>query len=126
MLVFFPISETAGLIVAIVLYAACVLLLIAASPTIRITETELIAGKARVPLEIVGEATAYSRDEARQERGPRLDARAWLLIRGWVDPVVKVEITETADPTPYWLLSSRRPAEVVAALSSAAAKRAGV
>ena len=46
----------------------------------------------------------------------KLDARAWLLIRGWVDPVVRVRLTDPKDPTPYWLVSSRHPEAVVAAL----------
>jgi hypothetical protein len=50
-----------------------------------------------------------------------LDARAWLLIRGWITPVVKVDLTDPTDPTPYWIVSTRRPAEVVAAIAKARA-----
>jgi hypothetical protein len=31
------------------------------------------------------------------------------MIRGWVSPVAKLDITDESDPTPYWLLSSRTP-----------------
>ena len=54
--------------------------------------------------------------EAFAERGPRLDARAYLVIRGWVRDVVRVPIEDPQDPTPYWLLSSRRPNDIVAAI----------
>ena len=50
-----------------------------------------------------------------RERGPSLDARAWLSIRGWVDPVVKVTLADEKDPTPYWLVSTRRPEDLKAA-----------
>jgi hypothetical protein len=116
LLVFLPIDTTAGIIVAVVLYAGCVGLLLAASPSIEVTAGELIAGRARIPRSMLGDSEGFSGDEARDQRGTRLDARAWLLIRGWVDPVVKVELRDPDDPTPYWLLSTRRPDELVAAL----------
>ncbi len=40
-----------------------------------------------------------------------------MCIRGWIDPVVRIEITDPADRTPYWLASTRHPDELVAALS---------
>ena len=104
-----------------VLYLGCVTLLLVGSPAIRITDTELIAGKARIPVSLVGAATSHSGEDARQERGPRLDARAWLLIRGWVDPVVKIPIEDAADPAPYWLVSTRHPDRIVKALAEARA-----
>ncbi|MDO7882078.1 DUF3093 domain-containing protein [Antiquaquibacter soli] len=116
LLVFLPISELAGIIVAVVLYAGCVALLLLAAPRIEVTDAELVAGKARIPLSLVGAVATARGDSARQERGPGLDARAWLLIRGWVDPVVKVEITDPKDPTPYWLLSTRHPDALAEAL----------
>jgi hypothetical protein len=69
----------------------------------------------------VGDTEAFSGDEARLERGQRLDARAWLLIRGWVDPVVRVQLVDERDPTPYWLISTRRPAAVIEAIAKAKA-----
>ena len=121
LLVFLPINQTVGVIVAIVLYAGCVILLLAGSPVVRVTDSEFVAGKARLPIAIVGTVSGFSGTDARDERGPRLDARAWLLIRGWVDPVVKVEVVDADDPTPYWVVSTRRPAAVIDAVASAKA-----
>jgi hypothetical protein len=53
------------------------------------------------------------------ERGQRLDARAWLLIRGWISPVVKIEVLDAADPAPYWLVSTRKPDAVIDAINRA-------
>jgi hypothetical protein len=50
-----------------------------------------------------------------------LDARAWLVIRAWVDPVVRIELGDPEDPAPYWLVSSRKPQKLVAALQAAGA-----
>jgi hypothetical protein len=38
--------------------------------------------------------------------------RAFLLTRPWIDRGVRVEVADPADPTPYWLVSTRRPAAV--------------
>ena len=35
--------------------------------------------------------------------------RAFLLTRPWIDRGVRVEVVDASDPTPYWLVSSRRP-----------------
>ena len=119
LLVFLPINQTVGVISAAVLYAGCVVLLIVASPVIEVTADDFVAGRARLPLEHAGRATPYRLDEATLERGQRLDARAWLLLRGWVSPVVKVELDDPQDPTPYWLVSTRRPERLVEALAQA-------
>jgi hypothetical protein len=121
LLVFLPINFEVGVITAIALYAACIAVLIGTSPVVRITNQELVAGRARVPIELIGEVTGYTGEEATLERGQRLDARAWLLIRGWVAPVVRVELADPTDPTPYWIVSTRRPNEVVAAIAKARA-----
>ncbi|TPW76177.1 DUF3093 domain-containing protein [Schumannella soli] len=117
LLVFLPISMVAGVIAAIVSYAAAVVILLATTPKLVVTSDELIAGRARLPRDVVGEVSAYRGAEATLQRGRLLDARAWLLIRGWIHPVVKVELRDDEDPTPYWLVSTRRPDELVAALA---------
>jgi hypothetical protein len=86
---------------------------------VEVTASEFRAGRARLPVEIVGSATAFRGSEAQLERGQRLDARAWLLIRGWISPVVKIQVLDESDPAPYWLVSTRAPDAVVAALSRA-------
>ncbi len=119
LLVFLPINETLGVISAVVLYAAAAILLVLGSPRIEVTDVELLAGRAKLPLANVGEATGYTGTEATAERGVRLDARAWLVIRGWISPVVKVIVDDANDPAPYWLVSTRNPTALIAALAQA-------
>ena len=123
LLVFLPINRTAGVVVAIVLYLGCVALLLLSSPAITVDATELVAGKARLPLALIGTVEGFAGAEATLERGQRLDSRAWLLIRGWVDPVARIEVTDPADPVPYWLVSTRKPDELAAAIASARVAR---
>jgi hypothetical protein len=123
LLVFLPINVFVGVVVSLVMYIAAVIVLTVTSPVIEVTETEFIAGRARLPLAIVGEVTGYSKTEASLQRGRLLDARAWLVIRGWVDPVVKVEVLDDRDPAPYWLISTRQPDAVISAVSEARTRR---
>jgi Protein of unknown function (DUF3093) len=102
-----------------VLYTACVVLLVIGSPRIEVTDAMLVAGRARLPLPNVGNAQGFTGTDATQQRGPKLDARAWLVIRGWISPVVKIDVNDESDPTPYWLVSTRHPADLVAALAKA-------
>jgi len=119
LLVFLPINPTAGVWTAIVLYAGCVVALIATSPVIQVTDAQISAGRARLPVGLAGTPEAFEKQEATLERGQRLDARAWLVIRGWVSPVVKIPVTDPADPAPYWLVSTRRPARLADAIERA-------
>lgn len=119
MLVFAPIDLIVGIVLAIAFYAAIVVALLLSAPSIRVTADELIAGRARIPLAFVGAPEAFRGDEATLERGRRLDARAWLLIRGWITPVVKVPVLDVDDPAPYWLVSTRNPDQLVRVLDEA-------
>ena len=121
LLVFLPINWWVGVGTAIVLYAGCVGGLLLGSPAVEVTSSEFRAGRARLPLGVVGAVTGYRGDEAQLERGRHLDARAWLLIRGWISPVVKVEVADETDPAPYWLVSTRQPDAVIDALVRAKA-----
>lgn len=121
LIVFLPINAWVGVGVALALYGLIVTALLFTAPVIEVTRNEFIAGQARIDRVFVGEVVPFRGAEAILERGQRLDARAWLVIRGWVDPVVRVGITDPEDSTPYWLVSTRRPAELVAALSTESA-----
>ena len=118
LLTFLPISIPAGIVSAIVLYAAIVIVLVATTATIEVTSTTFRAGKAHIERRFIGGATAFDGTDATAERGVNLDARAWLLVRGWVSGAVKVEVNDPDDPTPYWLIASRHPDRLAAALNS--------
>ena len=118
LLVFLPISLPVGIAVAALLYGGVVGVLLLTTATIEVTESDFRAGRARMPRSVVSRAQAFEGAEATAERGVRLDARAWLLLRGWIPGVVKVELDDPADPTPYWLVSSRHPLVLAQALTA--------
>jgi hypothetical protein len=121
LLVFLPISQLAGVIVAVVLYGAIIATLLLTTPRIEVADGELRAGRARLPLSVVSDVRAARGADAVHERGVGLHADAWLLIRGWIPDVVRVELDDADDPTPYWIISSRRAEELAAAIAAAAA-----
>lgn len=86
-----------------------------------VTGQELIAGPALIPLPAVGTVRPLDAERTRHLRGPGADPRAYLLVRGWVSTSVYVEVVDPADPTPYWLVATRRPDQLAAALTAARA-----
>ncbi|WP_394552286.1 DUF3093 domain-containing protein [Agromyces sp. MMS24-JH15] len=116
-LVLAPVSVPAGIVTGIILYVSAVGTLSFTAPMIEVHDGRLRAGRAEIPLALVGEAVGADADRARLELGTGLDARAFLVIRGWVRTLVRIPIEDPTDPTPYWLLSTRRPDELAAAIN---------
>lgn len=107
-------AATATVLLVVVTLAV---LLSYGSARITVADGELRAGRARIPLEHVGGAEALDTAATRALAGRDADARAYLLIRPYLRRAVRVEITDPRDPTPYWLLGTRRPARLEAALT---------
>jgi hypothetical protein len=94
------------------------ILLALGSPIVAAADGVLVAGRASIPLDLVGGAVPLEPGQMRLARGRELDARAYLCLRGWIAGGVRVELTDPADPTPYWLVSSRDPAGLAAAIAA--------
>jgi hypothetical protein len=76
----------------------------------------LQAGEARLPLHHVGHVDVVAREDKQVALGPELDPAAYLVHRAWIGPVVRIEVTDPDDDTPYWIVSTRDPDALVAAL----------
>ena len=83
---------------------------------VRVDRGELHAGPARLPLRYVGRVEIVPKERKQEALGPELDPTAYLLHRPWVGPVVRVEVTDPNDPTPYWIISVRDAQGLVAEL----------
>ncbi len=88
------------------------------SARIRVSGGELFAARARIEGRFLGPAVALDPGETVRVRGVDADARAWLLLRPYLKRAVKVPIEDPDDPAPYWLLSTRHPAELAAAVTA--------
>lgn len=121
-LIFLRASPLAALIAALATAAASAALVVAYGRVgVRVHDGFLEAGTARLPLTALGAATALDAEGARVLRTTGADARAFMLLRGYVPTAVRVEVTDPQDPTPYLYLSTRRPEALAQALSRAAA-----
>jgi hypothetical protein len=137
-------------IYAVLVAGWAALLLSWGRPSVEVAGGELIVGRARLPLAAVGDVSALDREQTRAIAGPRADPAAFTLIRPYLREAVYIEVTEPAaggasrrrlrwrrwrpqvevtGPTagpPYWLVATRHPAELAAAINSARpAARAG-
>jgi hypothetical protein len=83
---------------------------------VQVADGELRAGEARLPLRHVGQVDVVPRAGKQVALGPELDPAAHLVHRAWVGPVVRIEVTDPDDDTPYWIVSTRDPDALVAAL----------
>jgi hypothetical protein len=115
LLIFFPLSPLLGAVVGVALWWGSIAMLWIFSPRIRIDTTNFHAGKAHIDHRFISAMEAFLGEDARDQRGVKLDARAWLVLRPWIGPVVKVTISDSQDPTPYWLVSSRHPDKLISA-----------
>lgn len=77
---------------------------------------ELRAGEAHLPVSSIGRVDVVRGEAKRQAMGPQLDPEAFVLHRPWVGPAVRIEVVDPDDPTPYWVVSTRRPEDLIAAL----------
>lgn len=111
-------GAAAWTISALTLALTAGLLLGYGAPRVVVADGELRAGRARIGADHLGAARALDAEETRRTSGRDADARAYLLLRPYLKRAVRVEVTDPADPTPYWLISSRRPDELTAAIDA--------
>jgi len=81
-------------------------------------DIELWAGQAHLPASVVSRSAEIPRTAKSAALGRQLDPAAFVLHRGWVGPLVLLVLDDPDDPTPYWLVSARRPERVLSALRS--------
>lgn len=93
------------------------LFLLIGSARIEVRDGSLYAGPAHITLDLLGHAEALDAANTRRVAGVDADARAFLLLRPYLKRSLKVEVLDPADPTPYWLLSTRRPVQLAEALN---------
>ena len=120
-LVLTPINSAIAIPTAIVVYLLIALALVLMSPSIQVDGVSLTAGRARIPVEQLGRIELLGSDALRAAIGPGLDARSYLLIRGWIHRGLRIENIDPADPAPYWILTTRNPQRLADAIEAARA-----
>jgi hypothetical protein len=88
------------------------------SSRIEVRDGLLYAGPARIELRHLGDVEALDKEATRRVHGVDADARAFLHTRPYISRAVRIAIDDPADPTPYWLVSTRHPRTLAAALNT--------
>lgn len=86
------------------------------SATITVADGTLLAAGATLPLEHAGEVAALDEKQSARLRGPRGDPAAHLLLRPYLKRTVYIAITDPGSSHPYWLIATRHPEELAAAI----------
>jgi Protein of unknown function (DUF3093) len=85
---------------------------------------DLRVDDARLPVRYVSTAVPLDANGKREILGPLAHPMAFVVQRPWVSGAVQVMLDDPADPTPYWVVSSRNPQRLAAALLAATAASA--
>ena len=88
------------------------------SPVIEVRDGILTAGGTSIPTALLGEVVILDRDGVREQMGTGWDARAFACLRTWTGGAVRMTVLDPEDATPYWVVSTRRPDDVAAAVVS--------
>ena len=91
-----------------------------ASIVISIDEQEIQVGRATIEHTYIAACRALSAEETRRRTSIEADARAHLVVRPYIKTAVEIALDDPEDPVPYWLVSTRRPQQLAAALQGAA------
>ena len=84
---------------------------------IEVTADLLRVGPARIERKYISGVTSLTSEEMRILRGPKINTAAYMQIRFWISTGVKITISDPQDPTPYWLVSSKKAHQLAGALN---------
>lgn len=87
---------------------------------VTVTDDELLVDDARLPRRVVAEVHELSPADRRRLLSVDAHPLAFCVQRPWIAGAVRVVLDDPDDPTPYWIVSSRRPDRLVAALRTTA------
>ncbi|MGK2875398.1 MAG: DUF3093 domain-containing protein [Nocardioides sp.] len=88
------------------------------STRIRVHDGWLDAGHARIEVSWLGSVQALTAAQTKRLAGIDADARAYLQLRPYLARGVRVDVVDPSDPAPYWLLTTRHPEALAAAIQA--------
>jgi hypothetical protein len=96
---------------------AIIYIAIAMRSTITIDGQELRIDQAHIEIKYLGGVEKLTSSQMRLLRTRDADPAAFLAIKFWLSTGVKITISDPRDPTPYWLVTSKRGQEISALLN---------
>ena len=85
--------------------------------TVRVDERGVAVGRSLLEWPYVGEIRVLDAGGTHDRLGPDADVRAYVVQRPYIPEAVEVSVVDPADPHPYWLVSTRQPAQLAAAIT---------
>lgn len=117
-----PFNPDLGAATGVISVLALWALQIGRAARISVSASGLKVGSAELPMTAVGAVEILRDAEAASARGPKLHPGAFRIFRAGIKSYVKVEVLDSQDPTPYWLVSTRHPELLAASLDSQKAR----
>ena len=108
-----------AIVVVVVLVPTVTLLTLSSRTVLRVDHVGLHVGGATMTYDDMESVEALDAAATRLLLGPQADPAARLFIRGYIREAVLVRLMRS-EPIPYWLVSTRHPGEVIAAVEQAA------
>ena len=90
-----------------------------ASIVISVDEKEIQVGRAIIERGYIAACRALNAEETRRRTGIEADARAHMVVRPYIKTAVEIALNDPEDPVPYWLVSTRHPQRLAAAMQDA-------
>lgn len=118
-LTFSPINELIGIMSGLLVTAAVAGLMIFSSPAIIVSTGLLQVKQAKLETRFIGTVEIIEKSQIFQERGPKLDSRAFISLQASRKGLLKMQIVDPKDLTPYWLVSTKDAAAFEKALAIA-------
>jgi hypothetical protein len=103
----------------VLLPATAALLLWTGRIRVTVTADEFLVDDARLPVSVIADVVALDAAGKREALGVGSHPLAFVIQRPWIGPAVQVLLDDPADPTPFWVISSRHPVELATALLAA-------
>ena len=95
---------------------AIIYLSLAMRSTISFYGKELRIDRAHIVIKYLGDVEVLDSPAMRLLRTRDADPAAYLAIKFWLPIGVKITVVDPRDPTPYWLITSKRGEEIAALL----------
>lgn len=83
---------------------------------VEVADGELWVGDAHLPLPFIADVDVIASSEKQRALGPELDPAAFIVHRPWARTAVRIWLDDDDDPTPYWVVSTRRPEQLAGLL----------
>lgn len=111
---FFVVVSAVG---ALVLIAVATLILLGRRK-VEVRDGELLAGRQRIGVDQLAAPVLLSGEALRRRLGPQADPAAHICVSWWIHTGLEFAVRDPANPTPYWVVSTRQPVALATAVET--------